>query len=772
MYPAEPRVIGQSINTCKESFKSIRGQAPFSTWEEMDIPGQFIETQVLNSIEQSSILFADISVLNFNVTFEIGFAIGKQKRVILFRNEGISPPDDNIRTIGIFDTLGFTSYENSEKIFSSIDNINNIDPIPLDFKIDPAPIYLLQTPPENDDIRRIVSAVKRSRIRYRAFDPSEEVRLGAPSAIKNVSASHGVIIPLLGDIYRDKTIHNIRAAFVAGLAHGMDKLILMLQPGADPVPLDYRDFVSTYRNLQEIDRHIADFAPAVVERLQDLQPRKESHAGKLASLNLGSSTAENEMQNLENYFLPTDAFHRIKRGEARIIVGRKGSGKTAVFAQVRDQIRSDKQHVVLDLKPEGFQLRKLKDVVLTFLAAGAREHLVVAFWEYLLCLEIIHKILEKDREVHKRNHRLFEPYQRLRAVYDIEYGLTSGDFSERMLNLVDRIGHRYEERFGKEPNVQLRQDSLTEILYSHDISSLLREATSYMMFKGDIWILLDNLDKAWTTHGLSAEDIVIIRGLLDATRKLERHFTRQGQTLISMIFIRQDVYELLLDETPDRGKDLRISLDWTNIDLLRELIRRRLNFNESSESKTFEVLWNQLCVSHFEGEDSADYLIRRSFMRPRYLINLINHCRSFAVNLNHDRILVDDIREGLDAYSTDCLIEIGMELRDVLPEAEDILYCFIGEKPYLTRSEIERLIDEGGFSSVDIDRMIYNFLWYGILGIVRDGGEPSFIYNVNYDIRRLEMITRKLNKGDITFIINPALWNGLEIAHGGIVAEH
>jgi ABC-type phosphonate transport system ATPase subunit len=41
-----------------------------------------------------------------------------------------------------------------------------------------------------------------------------------------------------------------------------------------------------------------------------------------------------------------------------IVVGRKGAGKTALFIQIRDKIRSDKRNVVVDLKPEGYQLLK------------------------------------------------------------------------------------------------------------------------------------------------------------------------------------------------------------------------------------------------------------------------------------------------------------------------------------------------------------------------------------------------------------------------------
>jgi hypothetical protein len=41
-----------------------------------------------------------------------------------------------------------------------------------------------------------------------------------------------------------------------------------------------------------------------------------------------------------------------------------------------------------------------------------------------------------------------------------------------------------------------------------------------------VWLLVDNLDKGWPTRGTTSEDILIVRSLLDATRKLQRQLGR------------------------------------------------------------------------------------------------------------------------------------------------------------------------------------------------------------------------------------------------------
>ena len=74
------------------------------------------------------------------------------------------------------------------------------------------------------------------------------------------------------------------------------------------------------------------------------------------------------------------AGQRALRGEVNLVVGRKGSGKTALFIRLRDTIRADKRNIVVDLKPEGYQLIRIKEDILEYLSEGARQHLITAFW--------------------------------------------------------------------------------------------------------------------------------------------------------------------------------------------------------------------------------------------------------------------------------------------------------------------------------------------------------------------------------------------------------
>jgi hypothetical protein len=51
----------------------------------------------------------------------------------------------------------------------------------------------------------------------------------------------------------------------------------------------------------------------------------------IRSLDFGSDVAEHEAKNLANYFVETDQWDRIFRGDVDVIYGAKGSGKSAIY---------------------------------------------------------------------------------------------------------------------------------------------------------------------------------------------------------------------------------------------------------------------------------------------------------------------------------------------------------------------------------------------------------------------------------------------------------
>ena len=761
-YPSTPSELGFIIREAVAKANAGPASLVFRPWEQNDVAGRPLTSPVLSGIEEGQLLVADITRLNFNVTYEIGYALGAQRRVLLVKNNALVDDPALVLKTGIFDTLGYETYYSADELAGLLKRTIDLTPLPVGTELDlRAPAYLVETPVRTPEMTRIVARVKRARLFYRSYTPSEDSRLSAPDAIRHVSRSMGVLVPLLSPEFADSEVHNLKAAFVAGLAHGMGKVTLVLQQAQHPVPLDLRDAAETFANLNDINRHVERFAGDVYEVMQRNDVPAVIPESLLQQISLGDPMAENEFQNLGDYYVQTDEYGRALRGEVNLVVGRKGTGKTALFFQVRDRIRRDKQNVVIDLKPEGYQLLKLKEQVLDLLSEGAKSHLITAFWEYLLLLEICRKVLEKDRSRSRFDNSLNDAYRDLQKLYGGGLGPAEADFSERLLLLSEKIIKSYREKHGESPDVRLTADEVTNLLHTTGIGELRDALADYLSQKEQVLVLFDNLDKGWAFRGVGTGDILILRCLIDAARKVQREMRKNDVQMSCIVFVRNDIYELLMDSSPDFGKEARASLDWSDPDLLRELLRRRLLYNLPGDM-SFQQLWGLICVSHYHGEETSQFLIERSLMRPRNLLKLVGYCKSFAVNLDHEKIQAEDIAKGLRSYSNDLVLEADRELADVEPTANGLLYQFVDEPAEFSRDHLHGLLEAHGIAADKLERVTNFLLYLGFIGVRVGADEAKYIHDYGYDLGILAAVCRK-HKDACSFVLNPAFWPALEV---------
>ena len=288
--------------------------------------------------------------------------------------------------------------------------------------------------------------------------------------------------------------------------------------------------------------------------------------------------------------------------------------------------------------------------------------------------------------------------------------------------------------------------------------------SKYLHRKNSVWVLFDNLDRGWSTQGVDDIDAITLRCLVDAGRKVEREMRREGHSVHCIVFVRNDVYDHLMRNSADYGKELRATLDWSDPDLLRELLRLRLvsGLDRTLENIDFPAVWHEVCASHYQGEESSAYLIDRSLMRPRNLLKLFNHCRGFATNFNHTRIDETDIEKGLKTYSAELVEELDRELTDVFPQAGDLLYYFLDAPAIMKRVDLTRVFDEAKINTDKHEEVLEFLLYYGVLGI-RVVDREYFIYTVNYDLRMLK-VRAESGKMDTSYVLNPAFWPTFEIA--------
>lgn len=754
-YPGSQKIVQDAIQGAVDDL--THDGFKITPWENMRIVGFKIDNLIREHIAQADVLIADITYPNANVFYEIGYAIALGKPVLPTVHGGIEKAVSRITQIGLFDTLGWTLYTNANELSEKLKDWKkhswaNKFVRPKDHS---QPLFVLDTVVKTDFRNHIFQAVEHSNVNFRSYDPTEVPRLTAAQAISHVSASAGVILPLIQDELVDALRHNQRVGLLLGLCHGFGIEALTIQYEHGPAPVDYRDFItnSTFRHETEkrVDEYCAD---TLVWNQQAATKINKGEVGLLEQVDLGSPAAENETAKLADYFVRTSEFARAIRAEGAVVAGRKGSGKSAIYLQVMAELERDKKAVVVDLRPSSHNLSEMREALLSVVNAGIFDHTIAAFWQYILYTEILLRIREEALPKARNDFALQERIRQIEAEFSFDEAVVSGDFTARLDAAVHEVISI--ARNAKDQN-DLRA-RLTNAMFEKPIPRLREAVVSFSDMFHEVTILIDDLDKGWPPRQVEEHDVLTVKHLLEGLNRIQRDLRKKGVQFKHLVFLRSDIYEMLVQATSDRGKYNLIQVDWSDPEQLRHLLRERVVSN--IETANHDAAWeafNPMLDEHNK-VDAVSRMIESSLRRPRFLIDLAERTLSFAINRAHAIVDEGDLEEGLRQMSLYLVSDFGYEMRDIAGTPEDIFYLFIGVGSTLSQQGIEKILANSEFT-LDVAETIDLLLWYGFLGVQTENDERIFIYDRAYDFRRLEADRR--HGPDVRYVVNEAFLRGL-----------
>ena len=245
LFPSKPKPIAGTIEAARELLSST-GES-WHSWTSFDIAGQLIFCEICKGIRGSSRVFADVTTLNLNLLFEIGFCIGLGVPVKPIRDSSLVADSRLFEGIRVLETLGYIDFENADDLAEKAKEPEPPSLGHLPKKIfSEAPVYVIKGPLATEGAGQLLSALKKSIVKnFRVHDPSETPRTSLYEQWKQVRGSFGVIANLLSPKRGDTAIvHNALCAFLCGIAMAEEKAVLMLQEESGVrQPIDYGDVV-------------------------------------------------------------------------------------------------------------------------------------------------------------------------------------------------------------------------------------------------------------------------------------------------------------------------------------------------------------------------------------------------------------------------------------------------------------------------------------------------------------------------------------------------
>jgi hypothetical protein len=153
-------------------------------------------------------------------------------------------------------------------------------------------------------------------------------------------------------------------------------------------------------------------------------------------------------------------------------------------------------------------------------------------------------------------------------------------------------------------------------------------------------------------------------------------------------------------------------------------------------------------------------------MRPRYLLKILRFSKTSAINRQHSRIEEDDLLRGIEDFSNELVMETAQEIRDVIPEAGEVIYAFLGERSIMSKDAIISLFPSPCSEPVIAGRLFDLLLWFGFIGLYRNQDYTVYIYDslAGYSLTKIKALAGKA--AGALFRINPAFEPGLALTRG------
>jgi hypothetical protein len=777
-YSANPVDLVETIENSIERMNSV-DYVHVQSWKELGGAGKVIINEVCNAIDDCDLFICDLTQMSQNVLFELGYAISKKKNTWITLDVSRGHSKSNYKRFGLLSTITYVSYQNSHELANKFfkeepysDNGFTLYEALLKSLIRAQPIqrslFYLRSDVNTEASVALYREIDKLKIPLVIDDPQEVPGQTLSWYVQNTYSATALIVHLIDD-ERNKSLQNAKYAFVSGIAHGFQVPIIMLAHAPYAPPVDYRELVHIHETASKC---ITIVRPWLSEIERQYLQQEEAHASQkndiraavaIRRLDLGDHIAENESEDLSNYFVTTSSFEEALRvTKSMIYVGRKGSGKTANLYRIKEEMGKDPRNHVCVIWPVDYELEGILAVLNSTIPKAEQGYLIASLWKFLVYSELAKSVY--DMLALKSKHYEYDENEReFMARIDANSHMLTGDFTARLEYAVENL---CQIDIHQSPSEQRAR--VSEILHNNLLEDLRIFLGRILENKKKVCVLVDNLDKAW----MHRDDINLLTdflfGLLSVSGAISDEFQKSGYqrrkvNLNLIVFLRSDIFSYIAAQAREADKLPYTRINWEDKNILCRVIEERF-INAIGKNISSEQVWQKLFTPRVRDTLTREYIISRIIPRPRDIIFFCKAALSQAINHNHSVIEEDDILQAEEEYSKHAFDSLKTEVDVEIEGFENLLYEFAGEHKIVTRSKIENYLEKFGISNDKYDYFIRILCELTFIGVEIESDIFEFMYD---ESRRKVMfvLARKLadSSGEERFMINTPFHSYLEI---------
>ena len=417
---------------------------------------------------------------------------------------------------------------------------------------------------------------------------------------------------------------------------------------------------------------------------------------------IGSPDAETD-RILFDVFVENDALQALidTNNQKSIIIGRTGSGKSALLKYIEVKIEHSSR-----IEPESMSLRFLSNS--NILRYFERLEINLNFfykvlWKHVFIIELLKLYFGED---------LFKKQNFLESIADKfrnKSGKASNAKKEQAIQYLKKWSNEFwlyteyrikelekniETSFVAESGISIQDlilklksgnkesdKTITDIKYKaekvinesqaaeiHEIINIMREEI-FINHSKRYYLIIDDLDKEWIPSTMRYN---LIGAMIEVIKEFQLF---SGVKII--IALRDNLYQLVFAGFKHKGgqrekfKPLYVNLEW-EISELEELVEKRLSKITDNAIKVKDAF----NITHND-KSGFQYMLERTFQRPRDIISFVNHAIENANNKSY--FSLDIIKKAEIYYSKDRLQAIEDEWGENFGDVHELFTFLIGK---------------------------------------------------------------------------------------------
>lgn len=395
-------------------------------------------------------------------------------------------------------------------------------------------------------------------------------------------------------------------------------------------------------------------------------------------LTFGSPAAERDInQGLKDYFVESNSFEYIYNGNKYILLGNRGSGKSAIFKIISER-ENENGNIIIELSPEDYSYEILNDILKSEKEGSwNKQGAYSAAWKYLIYILIMKEITKNGSKLKIGSSSRVYSYLRDNHI---------GQQNNPIAVLISYLKRIEGFKVGKY-EASMKTKELSRLYKLEEINNLIPDIIE-LLKKKRITVLVDELDKGWDASE-NAKNFVV--GLFNAAVSMNE----QSPNLRVLVSLRKELYDNIptLYEDAQKVRDVIEVINWSE-DSLKELITNRIKYvYKDLKNLSIDEIWNSIFSDSidYRNAKSFNYMIDRTLLRPREIIQFCADSVEIAKKTKNFPINYFEISQAEANYSEQRTKDISAEYKFQYPGFNKIFEIFRGKSYTLEKDELENI---------------------------------------------------------------------------------